>query len=77
MAGGQTGVVITGTGLSGATSVTFGGNAPAALEGRVKITPAVSIVVPLYNEEESLPLLHNKIRVACEHLEIFYEIVGS
>lgn len=41
----------------------------------MKTCPAVSIVVPLYNEEESVPLLYDKIRVACDQLGSSYEII--
>ena len=41
----------------------------------MKDRPAISIVVPLYNEEESIGLLHKNIRDACERLETSYEIV--
>jgi len=36
---------------------------------------ALSIVVPLYDEEESLPLLHGEIRAAIDPLELEYEVV--
>jgi glycosyltransferase involved in cell wall biosynthesis len=38
-------------------------------------SPSLSIVVPLYNEEESLPLLHGEIRAALDPLESDYEII--
>ncbi|MGB7947383.1 MAG: glycosyltransferase family 2 protein [Candidatus Binatia bacterium] len=41
----------------------------------MKDRPAVSIVVPLYNEEESIGPLHKKINDACERLKTSYEIV--
>ncbi len=37
--------------------------------------PALSIVVPLYNEEESLPILHREIRAALDPLGLEYEVV--
>ncbi|HKV30772.1 MAG TPA: glycosyltransferase family 2 protein [Candidatus Dormibacteraeota bacterium] len=37
--------------------------------------PAVSIVIPLFNEEETLPLLHERVRGALEGLGRSYEIV--
>ncbi len=35
----------------------------------------LSVVVPIYNEEESLPHLYNSIRSACEKTEEIYEII--
>jgi glycosyltransferase involved in cell wall biosynthesis len=37
--------------------------------------PAVSVVIPLLNEEETLPLLHERLRTALEALGRTYEIV--
>lgn len=37
--------------------------------------PVLSVVVPLYNEEESLAHLHRQIRDACDPLGIPYEIL--
>lgn len=37
--------------------------------------PAVSVVIPLLNEEETLPLLHERVRAALEGLGQSYEIV--
>lgn len=37
--------------------------------------PHVSIVVPLYNEEESLPELHNWIKKVCSEHALSYEVV--
>jgi len=41
----------------------------------LKDKPAVSIIVPVYNEEESVLPLYRKIRQACERLGKPYEIV--
>ena len=38
-------------------------------------TPALSVVVPVYNEEDSLPHLHQQIREACDPLGVPYEIL--
>jgi glycosyltransferase involved in cell wall biosynthesis len=45
------------------------------LEKTVKAPAAVSIVVPVYNEEESVRPLYEKIRDACGRLGSSYEIV--
>jgi glycosyltransferase involved in cell wall biosynthesis len=45
------------------------------VEEILKADPAISIVVPVYNEEESIGLLYKKIRDACGELRISYEIV--
>jgi glycosyltransferase involved in cell wall biosynthesis len=37
--------------------------------------PALSIVVPVYNEEESLMPLYEKLRSACDRLGLSYELV--
>lgn len=37
--------------------------------------PHLSVIVPLYNEEESIPLLYEKIRNACDSLGLPYEMV--
>jgi glycosyltransferase involved in cell wall biosynthesis len=37
--------------------------------------PAISIVVPVYNEEQSIPPLCEKIRTACEPLGKRYELI--
>ncbi len=39
------------------------------------VRPTLSIVVPVYNEEECLQLLFNGIRAACEQNGLSYEIV--
>jgi glycosyltransferase involved in cell wall biosynthesis len=41
----------------------------------VSDAPALSIVVPLYNEEESIGLLYEKIRDACDGIDCTYEIL--
>ena len=41
----------------------------------MKEKPAISIVVPVYNEEESVRPLYEKIREACDRLAQSYEIV--
>ena len=41
----------------------------------MKDKPAVSIIVPVYNEEENVPPLYRKIREACERLGKAYEII--
>jgi glycosyltransferase involved in cell wall biosynthesis len=38
-------------------------------------TPVVSVVVPLLNEEESIPVLHERLHLALESLREPYEIV--
>jgi glycosyltransferase involved in cell wall biosynthesis len=45
------------------------------VEKPLKKPPAVSIVVPVYNEEESVQPLYEKIRDACSRLARPYEIV--
>jgi glycosyltransferase involved in cell wall biosynthesis len=37
--------------------------------------PAVSVVIPLFNEEETVPLLHERLRAALDALGQAYEIV--
>src|SRR3990170_1231320 len=37
--------------------------------------PHLSIIVPLYNEEESIHLLYERIRKACDSLGLPYEVV--
>jgi glycosyltransferase involved in cell wall biosynthesis len=37
--------------------------------------PAISVVVPVYNEEDSVLLLYGKIRATCEALGVSFEIV--
>lgn len=37
--------------------------------------PAISVVVPVYNEEECATLLHQKVREACEGLGRSYEVI--
>lgn len=46
--------------------------APPVVSGE---PPAVSIVIPLFNEEETLPLLQERVRAALEGLGHAYEIV--
>jgi glycosyltransferase involved in cell wall biosynthesis len=41
----------------------------------VKDTPTVSIVVPVYNEEESVLPLYERIRVACDSLDGVCELI--
>ena len=41
----------------------------------MKDTPTLSIVVPVYNEHQSTPLLFDKIRLACDPLGKPYEII--
>jgi len=41
----------------------------------VSDVPALSIVVPLYNEEESVGLLYEKIRDACDSIGCTYEML--
>ena len=43
--------------------------------GTLKDRLAVSVVVPVYNEEESILLLYEKIRDACDLLDLNYEII--
>lgn len=43
--------------------------------GRLKHRPAISVVVPIYNEEESIHLLYERIRNACGHLDLSYEVI--
>jgi glycosyltransferase involved in cell wall biosynthesis len=45
------------------------------VEKPLKQKPAISIVVPVYNEEESVQPLYEKIREACGRLAQSYEIV--
>jgi glycosyltransferase involved in cell wall biosynthesis len=40
-----------------------------------KVAPALSVVVPLFNEEDSLLHLHRQIREACDPLGLPYEIL--
>lgn len=42
---------------------------------QLKTTPKISVVVPIYNEGESLSLLYEQIRAACQSLRGSYEIV--
>jgi glycosyltransferase involved in cell wall biosynthesis len=37
--------------------------------------PSISIVVPIYNEEENIPLLYERLTAALSTLEIAYEII--
>jgi glycosyltransferase involved in cell wall biosynthesis len=46
-----------------------------AVEETLKDNPAISIVVPVYNEEESVEPLYQKIRGACSVLGSPYEMV--
>jgi glycosyltransferase involved in cell wall biosynthesis len=39
-------------------------------------TPVLSVVVPIYNEEESIPHLHERLTAALEALERPYEIIA-
>ncbi len=48
---------------------------PAIVEEILKENPAISIVVPVYNEEESVEPLYHKIRGACSELGSSYEMV--
>ena len=41
----------------------------------MKDSPTLSVVVPVYNEEESILPLYRKIRQACEQLGNAYEMV--
>ena len=41
----------------------------------MKNRPAISVVVPVYNEEESILLLYEKVRDACDPLNQSYEII--
>ncbi|MCZ6623215.1 MAG: glycosyltransferase family 2 protein [Deltaproteobacteria bacterium] len=45
------------------------------MEDTLKDNPTLSVVVPVYNEEESIPPLYRKIREVCESLGKSYEIV--
>lgn len=47
---------------------------PAA-RGRLKDTPDISIVIPIYNEEKNISLLYERIRGACDPAGIPYEIL--
>lgn len=38
-------------------------------------SPELSIVVPIYNEVENLPILHSRVRGVCEKLGMSYELV--
>ncbi len=38
-------------------------------------TPAVSIVIPVYNEQENVALLHRAVHSACDRIGLPYEIV--
>ena len=40
-------------------------------------TPALSIVVPIYNEEESIPQLYSRLTEALEHLNLPYEVIAA
>lgn len=44
-------------------------------EDSLRIPDSISVVVPVYNEEESIQLLYEKIRNTCEQLGKPYEIV--
>src|SRR3954470_13551798 len=37
--------------------------------------PTLSIVVPVYNEAENLPLLHEAIRAVCDRAGISFELI--
>ncbi|MGF1572118.1 MAG: glycosyltransferase family 2 protein [Sumerlaeia bacterium] len=38
-------------------------------------SPELSIVVPIYNEVENLPVLHSRVQAVCEKLGMSYELV--
>jgi len=44
-------------------------------EGTLDDRPPISIVVPVYNEQQSILPLCQKIRAACESLETSYEVI--
>ena len=46
-----------------------------SVRGTLKDRLAVSVVVPVYNEEESILLLYEKVRDACDPLGLHYEII--
>lgn len=40
------------------------------------VTPAISVVVPIYNEEESIPFLYQRLTKVLEQLNLPYEIIA-
>lgn len=45
------------------------------METHVRSDPSLSVIVPVYNEEENVSLLHERIRDACEPLGLEYEVI--
>jgi glycosyltransferase involved in cell wall biosynthesis len=62
------------TGATGATGTTEAGTA-AGLDGAQETRVGVSVVVPVYNEEQSLRPLYDALTAALERLGQSYEIV--
>ncbi len=38
-------------------------------------TPSLSVVIPVYNEEQNVPLLHQEVRAALDPLRLPYEVI--
>ncbi len=39
------------------------------------VVPYLSIIIPVYNERESLPILHDKVTAVASRLDVYYEII--
>ncbi|MBV6696418.1 glycosyltransferase family 2 protein [Kitasatospora aureofaciens] len=51
-------------------------NASAPGEPTARTTPLLSVVIPIYNEQEALPLTVERLRPILDGLDVTYEVVG-